>query len=191
MPKLTLTKPINFKEKFACFMSFAFALHSSIEITYHEFAVNFHCMLFGRVAEKERIFTEGLIPLCFVYMFTQYALVIFGSYLFHQSQKYPKFNWTYSTKTKNLWKGLFFYLICLHLLFFKGFHYLCGTLDAPVCSNDSTRHIEFKYFQPKYIDGTHFYAQYMRMSISSCFNVACLIYFYYSNLKKIDSSTNS
>ena len=94
MPKLALT--VEFKENFACFMSLAFAIHSSIEITYHEYAVSFHCMLFGRVAEKKRIFTEGLIPLCFAYMITQYFLVAFGIYLLYQRKKYPKFNWLVS-----------------------------------------------------------------------------------------------
>lgn len=83
----------NFKEKFIIFMSFAFALHSSIEVTVHAVKVNYHCFLYGRVQEKERIFTEGFVPICLVYLLTCYALVLFGLYVWTQTIKYPKFNW--------------------------------------------------------------------------------------------------
>ena len=34
------------------------------------------------------------------------------------------------------------------------------------CDSVTVRHIEFKYFKPKYIDGTHFFPQMARMSVS-------------------------
>ena len=84
---------INFKERLICLLSCMFATHSAIEKTVHEVKVNYHCMLFGIIQEREKIFTEGFLPLCFTYLVTEYTLALFGLYLTVQVIKYPTFNW--------------------------------------------------------------------------------------------------
>jgi len=174
---------VKLKERATAFLIFAFALHSAIEMVVHEMYVNFHCMLYGRVQEKERIFTEGLVPFCLVYFLTTHVMTLFGFYLWIQTERHPRHIWT-NPSNNFRWKILFIYLICVHLGFFKGFHHLCDSLDAPKCNSHTVRRIEFKYFKPKYMDGTHFYPQFARMSLSSTMSMICLMYFYYINTKK-------
>ena len=81
------------KEKCAAFLSFAHAIHSSIEVSTHAAKVNYHCFLYGAIKEKERVFTEGVFSICLVYLLTCYTLVVFCLYLWVQNGKYPKYNW--------------------------------------------------------------------------------------------------
>jgi len=82
-------KFINSKKEIACLLSFFFAILSVFIILKHERAVNFHCVLFGTISERERTFTEGSLPLCVVFILTEVIMALFSLGLWLQTRKEP------------------------------------------------------------------------------------------------------
>jgi len=82
-------KSINIKKEITCLLSFYFAIQSALIILKHERAVNFHCVLFGVISERERTFTEGSLPLCVVFILTEFLMALFSLGLWLQTRKEP------------------------------------------------------------------------------------------------------
>ena len=85
----TSPKFVNFKKEIACLLSFTSAILSWFFILTHEHKVNFHCVLFGVISERDRTFTEGSLSLCFVFVLTEFLMALLSLGLFILSRKKP------------------------------------------------------------------------------------------------------
>ena len=83
----------SLKREITCFLSFIFAVLAILRITKHERKVNYHCLLFGKIIERDRVFEEGSIPLCLVFVLTQYFMALMSLFLWYLTRKYPELSW--------------------------------------------------------------------------------------------------
>ena len=81
------------KRELALIFTIQYALEAFKTIRDHESRVNYHCLLFGKISEKERIFTEGSLPLCFLIGATQGFVILFSLYLWYEVRKNKSVFW--------------------------------------------------------------------------------------------------
>ena len=64
-----------------CLLALFFSSMALWNIAEHQSKVGCHCLLFGTIHEKERVFQDGPLPLCILVALTHCAMMILSLYL--------------------------------------------------------------------------------------------------------------
>ncbi|XP_066928523.1 uncharacterized protein [Clytia hemisphaerica] len=182
----------SLKKEITCLLSFIFAILAIIQITHHESRVNYHCLLFGKISERDRLFEEGSIPLCLLYVLTQYFMAFSSLFLWYHTRKFPEFSWAGTIQSRICWAVWFLYLLSMYTTVLLGIRSICNSLTTPICDDSMILYIDFKVFKPKYFDAWYFLRFWKRsMIFSSLCMVSTMLFCFFNWSSKDDTITPS
>ncbi|XP_066934797.1 uncharacterized protein [Clytia hemisphaerica] len=146
------------KRELALIFTIQYALEAFNRIRDHESRVNYHCLLFGKISEKDRVFTEGSLPLCFLIGATQGFVILFSLYLWYEIRKNRSVFWATTVRKRICWGIFLTYMAALYTLAHQGLRAVCNSLSAPSCRDGVVLYIDFKVFKPKYLNAWSFFS---------------------------------
>ena len=77
----------------SCLFVLLFSSLALWNLAEHQSKVGCHCLLFGTIHEKERVFQDGPLPLCMLVALTHCAMIILSLYLLCFTLKEPHITW--------------------------------------------------------------------------------------------------
>lgn len=93
MVVLRLKKVKIIPKDIACLLVLSFSVLALWDIVKHQSKVGCHCLLFGTIHERERVFQDGPIPLCLLVALTNCVMIILSLYLLFFTLKDPQLTW--------------------------------------------------------------------------------------------------